>query len=82
MQHVGGYGRERDELAGKVVADRQAELGDRDFVVLGDMNTARGDQELPAFDGAPAAGGSGLARQQPDLMCSTYSTKGPLNPLL
>jgi len=72
---------EQAKFAGQVVAERQAELGDRDFIVVGDMNTARGPQELPAFDQA-LAGTSGLARQEPDLACSTYYTKGPTNPVL
>ena len=76
---------EQAKFAGKVVAERQAELGDRDFIVVGDMNTARGPQELPAFDealSASASGGTGLTRQDPDLLCSTYYTKGPTNPVL
>jgi len=72
---------EQAKFAAKVVAERQAELGDEDFVVVGDMNTARGDLELPAFDGALAAG-TGLTRELPDLACSTYYTKGPQNPVL
>jgi endonuclease/exonuclease/phosphatase family metal-dependent hydrolase len=69
-------------FAGKVVAERQAELGDRDFIVVGDMNTARESQELPAFDSALAGASSGLVRQPPDLACSTYYTKGPQSPVL
>lgn len=72
---------EQAKFAATVVAERQAELGDKDFVVVGDMNTARGDQELPAFDGALASG-TGLTREEPDLACSTYYTKGPQNPVL
>lgn len=72
---------EQARFAGLAVAERQAELGDRDFVVVGDMNTARDAQELPAFDGAMGAT-SGLMRQPPDLACSTYYTKGPQNPVL
>lgn len=72
---------EQAKFAAKVVAERQAELGDADFVVVGDMNTARGELELPAFDGALATG-TGLTRAIPDLACSTYYTKGPENPLL
>lgn len=72
---------EQAKFSAKVVAERQAELGDKDFVVVGDMNTARDEQELPAFDSAMGSG-SGLARELPDLACSTYYTKGPTNPVL
>jgi exonuclease III len=72
---------EQARFAARAVAERQAELGDQDFIVVGDMNTARDAQELPAFDGAMGEG-SGLVREPPDLACSTYYTKGPQNPLL
>jgi exonuclease III len=72
---------EQARFAGLAVAERQAELGDKDFVVVGDMNTARDTLELPAFDSAIGAT-SGLTRQLPDLACSTYYTKGPQNPVL
>jgi len=72
---------EQARFAGRAVAERQAELGDRDFVVVGDMNTAREAQELPAFDTAMGET-SGLTRQVSDLACSTYYTKGPQNPVL
>lgn len=73
---------EQASFAAKAVAERQAELGDQDFIVVGDMNTARDEQELPAFDQAMASASSGLVRQPPDLACSTYYTKGPQNPVL
>lgn len=72
---------EQAKFAAVAVAERQAELGDKDFVVVGDMNTARDEQELPEFDGAMGAG-TGLVREPPDLACSTYYTKGPQNPVL
>ena len=72
---------EQAKFSAKVVAERQAELGDKDFVVMGDMNTARDEQELPAFDTAMGSG-SGLEREPPNLACSTYYTKGPTNPVL
>jgi endonuclease/exonuclease/phosphatase family metal-dependent hydrolase len=72
---------EQAKFAAQAVAERQAELGDTDFVVVGDMNTARDDKELPAFDSAMGEG-SGLVRELPDLACSTYYTKGPQNPVL
>jgi exonuclease III len=72
---------EQAKFAGKVVADLQAASNDKDFIVVGDMNTARDTLELPAFDSA-LGGPSGLVRQPPDLACSTYYTKGPTNPVL
>lgn len=73
---------EQARFAARVVAERQAELGDPDFIVVGDMNTARDERELPAFDSAMAGAASGLVREPPDLACSTYYTKGPTNPVL
>jgi|GEM_PF-1422452 len=66
----------------KVVAALRSKHGDGDVVVLGDMNTARGEQELPAFESALASEGTGLARAEPESTCSTYHTKGPQNPVL
>ncbi|MBX3190961.1 MAG: hypothetical protein KF819_28455 [Labilithrix sp.] len=81
---TGGRARLRAEqasFAAKAVAARQVESGDADFVVVGDMNTARPD-ELSGFDGAMAESDSGLDRASRDLACSTYYTKGPTNPML
>jgi len=68
--------------AAKAVAAAQAASGDRDFVVVGDMNTARNEQELPAFEAAMASGDTSLSRAKPESTCSTYFTKSPSNPLL
>ena len=68
--------------AAKVVAARQTAWGDKDFVVVGDMNTARDDQELPGFEAAFATNETALSRAKPESTCSTYYTKGPTNPLL
>jgi hypothetical protein len=46
------------------------------------MNTAKGDQELPAFEAAFATSATTLSREKPESGCSTYYTKGPTNPLL
>ena len=78
--------------ASRVVAARQKEWGDRDFVVLGDLNTARGDAELVGLDDALAghapplaedAGArgeppppTGLSRQDNVSGCSSYYVKG------
>ncbi len=72
---------EQAAFAAKVVAERRAELGDDDFVVVGDFNTARKDAEMPGFDAAMASAESGLARQANESACSTYHTKGK-NPVL
>jgi endonuclease/exonuclease/phosphatase family metal-dependent hydrolase len=73
---------EQAKLAAEVVAARQKELGDRDFVVLGDMNTALQDKELPGLDGALGGGGTSLARETPDLGCTSYYVKSPNDPLV
>ncbi len=72
---------EQASFAAKVVAERRAEMGDDDFVVVGDFNTARKDEELPGFDAAMGSAESGLARQAHESTCSTYHTKGK-NPVL
>jgi endonuclease/exonuclease/phosphatase family metal-dependent hydrolase len=78
--------------ASRVVAERQKEWADRDFVVLGDLNTARGDAELVGLDDAlggvapplaedagtrgDAPAATGLERQKNDSGCSSYYVKG------
>jgi endonuclease/exonuclease/phosphatase family metal-dependent hydrolase len=64
----------------EVVARRQRELGDDDFIVLGDFNTARED-ELTGFDEAIASG-TNLARQANASSCSTYHVQSRANPVL
>ena len=71
---------EQAAQAASVVAARQRELGDEDFIVVGDLNTARAD-EMPSFDEAIAQA-SGLSRQRNASGCSTYYVKGKGNPLL
>ncbi|MBS2011569.1 MAG: endonuclease/exonuclease/phosphatase family protein [Deltaproteobacteria bacterium] len=68
--------------AAKIVAARQSAWADKDFVVVGDMNTARDDQELPGFEAALASSATSLDRAKPESSCSTYFTKSPSNPLL
>lgn len=76
--------------AAEVVAARQREWSDKDFVVLGDLNTARAEAELGLLDGAlggtpppPAEGAvagapvsTGLERQKNASACSSYYVKG------
>lgn len=66
----------------KAVAARQREWADRDFVVLGDMNTAKGEAELGGLDAAFGEGGTGLTRERSDLGCTSYHTKSAKNPVL
>jgi len=73
---------EQATAVAKAVAAEIEATGDHDFVVLGDMNTARAERELPAFEAAMASAASGLARAEPASACSTYFTKSPQNPLL
>jgi exonuclease III len=80
---------EQASHAAEVVAARQAEFGDDDFVVVGDMNTAREEREFPGLDAAMAGAGgggggkaSGLTRQATELGCTSYYVKGPNVPLL
>jgi endonuclease/exonuclease/phosphatase family metal-dependent hydrolase len=61
--------------AAEVVAARQAAHGDRDFVVLGDLNTAKEEGELPGLDRAMAAGDTGLTRAPADAACTSYYVK-------
>jgi endonuclease/exonuclease/phosphatase family metal-dependent hydrolase len=69
-------------FAAKAIAARKAELGEQDFVVVGDFNTARQEQEMPVFDRTIGAEGSGLSRAENSSACTTYYTKGAQNPIL
>lgn len=68
-------------LAAKVVAAETAEVGDDDYVVLGDLNTAREAKEFAGLDGAFASG-TELAREDNPLHCSAYWIKKSSNPLV
>lgn len=72
---------EQASFAAKVVAERKSEMGDDDFIVVGDFNTALHEKEMPSFDTALGGSESGLARQENASACTTYYTKGK-NPLL
>jgi endonuclease/exonuclease/phosphatase family metal-dependent hydrolase len=72
---------EQAAFAAKVVADRKSEMGDQDFVVVGDFNTAGHEKEMPSFDVAIGQAESGLSRQENESACTTYYTKGK-DPLL
>ena len=65
---------EQAAVVADVVAARAAAWGDADVLVLGDLNTAREEQELPALDAAFAEG-SGLVRQENPDGCTSYYVK-------
>jgi endonuclease/exonuclease/phosphatase family metal-dependent hydrolase len=80
----GGRATLRAEQAAEVaavVAEQMAVDGDDDYVVLGDLNTARLDDEFPRMDAAMASG-TGLERQDNPSGCSSYWIKKSTNPLL
>lgn len=58
--------------AAAVIAARQADAKDGDFIVLGDMNTAREEQEYGGLDSAYAQNATTLQRQKNDLGCTSY----------
>lgn len=72
---------EQAALAAEVVAGEVAVTGDADYVVLGDLNTARQEREYPALDAALGEG-TGLVRQPNATGCSSYWIKKSDNPLL
>jgi endonuclease/exonuclease/phosphatase family metal-dependent hydrolase len=72
---------EQAAQAALVVAGQQAERADDDYLVLGDLNTARGDDELPLLDQSFAEG-TGLAREANETGCTSYWIKKSTNPLL
>lgn len=81
-----GDGRTRAELRAAqaeqvavIVEAQRLETGDDDYVVVGDLNTAREEDELPSLD---AAFGSELARQPLDASCTSYWIKKSSQPLL
>lgn len=67
--------------AAAAAATEIAETSDSDYLVLGDMNTARGDDELGALDAAFAQE-TGLARGENATGCTSYWVKKSTNPLV
>jgi endonuclease/exonuclease/phosphatase family metal-dependent hydrolase len=63
-----------------LMAALAGETGEQDAVVLGDLNTAGGEEELPALDEAMAT--AGLARAVGPMACTAYYVKKATNPLL
>ncbi|MBI4702697.1 MAG: hypothetical protein HY744_16365, partial [Deltaproteobacteria bacterium] len=68
------------EIAAGIVAGLVAERGDEDFLVLGDLNTARAPEELAALDAAFATG-TALGRQENQTGCTAYYVKNKLGEL-
>lgn len=64
-----------------IVAEEIAQSADGDYLVLGDLNTARAEQEYPQLDAAFAAHAP-LARQANELPCSSYYTSSATNPVV
>ena len=69
------------EVVATIVQDEQAETGDADYLVMGDLNTARGEEELVTLD-VTLADGTGLVRNEVAAGCSSYWVKKSTNPLL
>lgn len=68
---------EQAAVVADVVAARAAAWGDADVLVLGDLNTAREEQELGALDAAFAEG-TGLVRQENPDGCTSYYVKNKI----
>ncbi len=73
---------EQAAVVADVVAERVAAWGDADFLVLGDFNTAREEEELPALDAALSRSSSGegtaLARLENPDGCTSYYVKNKI----
>jgi len=72
---------EQAAVAAGIIAAEQAELGDDDYLVLGDLNTARLGEEFPHIDESFAAG-AGMDRLPNASGCSSYWIKKATNPML
>jgi endonuclease/exonuclease/phosphatase family metal-dependent hydrolase len=67
--------------AAKIISAQQLERMDDDYLVMGDLNTAREEQEYPGLDGAFAEGTS-LTRQENENGCTAYWIKNSNSPLV
>lgn len=72
---------EQAAVAAEIVAQQRATAEDGDFLVLGDLNTAREGEEFGLLDAAFDAG-TALLRQPNESGCSSYWIKKRTNPLL
>ncbi len=68
-------------MAADIVRDEIEESGDEDYILLGDLNTARDQEELAIHD-PTLAQGAGLSRQANEMSCTTYWAKKSTSPLL
>lgn len=68
-------------VAAEIIARQVVESGDADYLVVGDLNTARTHEEFPGIDAAFATG-TGLERQDNPSGCTSYWIKKSTNPLL
>ncbi len=72
---------EQAAVAASIIAQQQTELGDDDYLVVGDLNTARLGEELPMMDESFATG-AGMDRLPNESGCSSYWIKKATNPML
>jgi endonuclease/exonuclease/phosphatase family metal-dependent hydrolase len=72
---------EQVAVAAGIIAEQQAELGDNDYLVLGDLNTARQGEEYGLMDESFAAGAA-MDRMPNQSGCSSYWIKKATNPML
>jgi len=68
--------------AASIVAAQRLERMDDDYLVLGDLNTAKEEAEYPVLDEAFASGESALTRQEHADPCTSYWIKRSTNPLV
>ena len=74
----GNLRRQQAEVAAGIVAAEIEELGDDDYLVLGDLNTARGEAELVDIDAAFA--GADLSRRANGTGCTAYFAENSKKP--
>ena len=65
-----------------IVAAQRLERMDDDYLVLGDLNTAKEETEYPVIDEAFASAESALTRQEHADPCTSYWIKRSTNPLV
>lgn len=73
---------EQARQTASIVAAQRLERMDDDYLVLGDLNTAKEEDEYPVLDEAFASGDSALTRQQNTDPCTSYWIKRATNPLV
>jgi endonuclease/exonuclease/phosphatase family metal-dependent hydrolase len=68
-------------MASDIAASQIEETGDEDYMLLGDLNTAREQEELAVHDPL-LQDGAGLVRQDNAMSCTSYWVKKSSNPML